>query len=61
MSTDKQEEGMDKLGVDETTGRSQEQLEKMAAHGCPECGEKLTKHGSVLLCPTHGSAPFEQE
>lgn len=54
------EEEMSKFGVDETTGHDQEDLEKMAAQGCPECGEKLTKHGSVLICPTHGSAPFEK-
>ena len=60
MNQDDKQEGMDKFAVDETSGRSQEQLEKMAAQGCPECGEKLTKHGSVLLCPIHGSAPFEQ-
>jgi nucleoid DNA-binding protein len=50
---------MDKLGVDTSTGRDDEQLEKEAAEGCPECGSELTKHGSVLLCPVHGSAPFE--
>jgi len=59
MTDKNQEEGMSKFGVDETTGHDQEQLEKMAAQGCPECGSKLTKHGSVLLCPKHGSAPFE--
>lgn len=52
-------EMMEKYGVDETTGHSSEQLEKMAAEGCPECGSKLTKHGSVMICPVHGSAPFE--
>jgi hypothetical protein len=61
MSSKNHEEGMTKFGVDETTGVNQEKLEKAAAEGCPECGEKLTKHGSVLLCPKHGSAPFEKE
>lgn len=51
------EPDMEKYAVDE--GVNQEKLEKVAAKGCPECGAGLTKHGSVLLCPTHGSAPFE--
>ena len=55
----KEEEGMSKFGVDETSNVDQERLEKMAASGCPECGSKVTKHGNTLLCPNHGSAPFE--
>lgn len=51
---------MSKFGVDETSDHNQEDLEKMAAQGCPDCGSKVTKHGSVLICPTHGSAPFEK-
>jgi nucleoid DNA-binding protein len=55
-----EEEGMDKYGVDEGAP-NQEQLEKRAAQGCPEdgCGKKPTRHGSILICPTHGSEPFE--
>lgn len=50
---------MEKFGVDE--GVDQETLEKKASNGCPECGRKdLTKHGSLLFCPVHGSEPFEQ-
>jgi hypothetical protein len=49
------EEAMDKFGVDE----SGTDLEKKAAEGCPECGQKPTKHGNILMCPTHGSEPFE--
>jgi uncharacterized Zn finger protein (UPF0148 family) len=49
---------MEKYGVDE--GIDQEKLEKSAAEGCPMCGAKLQKHGSTLICPTHGSEPFEQ-
>ena len=48
---------MNKYGVDE--GVDQESLEKKAAEGCPHCGSKLEKHGQVLLCPKHGSEPFE--
>ena len=50
---------MEKYGVDETTGMDQEQLEKRAAKGCPECGKELIKHGSVLQCPHCGTKPFE--
>jgi uncharacterized Zn finger protein (UPF0148 family) len=57
--SNQEDEGMSKYGVDETSGRDQRELEKLAAKGCPECGKQLTKHGSILLCPTHGSAPFE--
>jgi hypothetical protein len=53
------EEGMDKYGVDQTSGLDPEQQEKQAAKGCPECGASLTKHGHILICPTHGSEPFE--
>ena len=49
---------MDKYGVDE--GSDQENLEKHAAQGCPECGKKLERHGKLLFCPAHGSGPFEQ-
>lgn len=59
LDREHQESSMEKYGVDETTGHDPEQLEKLAAKGCPECGSALTKHGSVLICPTHGSAPFE--
>ncbi|MFA5435834.1 MAG: hypothetical protein WC372_07350 [Candidatus Neomarinimicrobiota bacterium] len=53
------DEGMNKYGVDETSGLDQQELEKRAAKGCPECGRPLIKSGSVLLCPEHGSEPFE--
>jgi hypothetical protein len=51
-------EDMEKLGVDE--GTDQEELEKQAAAGCPECGQTPIKHGKVLACPTHGTEPFEK-
>lgn len=50
-----QDEGMDKYGVDET-GKG---LNKEAAKNCPECGAALEKHGSVVVCPKHGTEPFE--
>lgn len=49
---------MEKYSVDESMG-DQEQLEKKASEGCPECGKELKKYGSVLICPVHGSEPFE--
>jgi len=55
------EEAMEKYGVDETATVNQEQLEKQAAKGCPECGSGLTKHGSVLKCDKCGTEPFERQ
>lgn len=52
-------EHMDKYAVDTGAG-DQEKLEKQAAAGCPECGQKLEKQGKVLACPTHGTEPFEK-
>lgn len=52
-------EGMSKFGVDESI-QDQEALEKFASKGCPECGRAITKHGSVLACPEHGTEPFER-
>ena len=48
---------MDKYAVVEEV--DQEKLEKQAAAGCPECGKTPERHGNVLVCPTHGSEPFE--
>lgn len=53
------ESPMEKYGVDESV--NQEQLEKKASEGCPECGRKPAIHGNVLICPEHGSKPFESE
>jgi nucleoid DNA-binding protein len=53
---DAQEEAdMNKYGVDEQGAAD----EKKASEGCPECGAKAERHGSVLACPTHGTEPFE--
>ena len=54
MNENKDEE-LTKLGVDETS----KDLNKEAAESCPECGAKLEKHGSVVVCPKHGTEPFE--
>jgi nucleoid DNA-binding protein len=50
------EEVMEKYGVDESADKD---LEKQAAEGCPVCGKKPERHGKVLMCPQHGSEPFE--
>ncbi len=50
---------MEKYGVDE--GVEQDVLEKAASQGCPECGAKCEKHGNTLVCPNHGTAPFEKK
>jgi RNA polymerase subunit RPABC4/transcription elongation factor Spt4 len=49
---------MNKYGVDETKGPD---LEKQATQGCPVCGKTPERHGNVLMCPVHGSEPFETE
>lgn len=51
-------EEMEKYGVDEGMS-DQEALEKKAAQGCPKCGRKPVVHGKTLMCPEHGSEPFE--
>jgi len=48
---------MEKYGVDEGVS---EKFEKAAASGCPVCGAKPIRHGYTLLCPVHGSEPFEK-
>lgn len=59
MTTSNEEEGMDKFAVDQTAGLDQGEQEKRAEKGCPLCGKIPTNSGGVLLCPTHGSEPFE--
>ena len=53
---------MDKYGVAED-----EDLKKTASEdevkkeSCPDCGKKVEKHGSVSICPKHGTEPFEKK
>ena len=54
-----EETTMDKFGVDEHQD-DQEELEKRASKGCPICGRPVEVHGKVLLCPVHGTEPFEE-
>jgi len=53
-----QDQDMEKYGVDEGV-EDQEALEKKAAAGCPICGKKPARQGTILLCPDHGTEPFE--
>jgi hypothetical protein len=48
---------MEKYGVNQTKDKSVKQA--TSEKTCPVCGSTLVVHGSVLLCRTHGSAPFE--
>jgi hypothetical protein len=50
---------MEKLGVDE--GVNQQDLEKAASEGCPQCGAKVERHGQILTCPNCGTEPFEKK
>lgn len=53
------EEIMEKYGVD--TSVDTDKLEKAASEGCPECGEKVERSGSVVRCRRCGTAPFEEK
>ena len=61
MSAEQNEEKeeMNKYAVDQTAGLTPDEQEKRASQGCPVCGKKPTNEGGVLICPTHGSEPFE--
>ena len=51
------DEKMEKLGVQEDV--DQESLEKKASDDCPVCGKTPVRQGHILLCPVHGSEPWE--
>jgi len=50
---------MKKYGVDETPTTGQKTAAVLSK--CPVCGKPLIKEGKVLLCPKHGSEPFESK
>jgi uncharacterized Zn finger protein (UPF0148 family) len=50
---------MEKYGVDESLG--DKKTAEMSLDVCPVCGARLHKHGQVVLCPIHGSKPFEYD
>ena len=33
---------------------------KTAGKGCPLCGRDVVKDNNILLCPVHGSKPWEK-
>jgi len=51
---------MEKYGVDENAKPGEKQAGFRIKH-CPWCGTLCTAHGVVVLCPTHGSKPFERD
>lgn len=53
------DDSMEKYGVDESPKEGEKQAETKKPNVCPLCGAKLLIHGNVVLCPTHGSKPFE--
>jgi hypothetical protein len=58
MSNDSNnDEGMTKYAVEEERSGG-----KTASKGvtCPLCGTPAEVYGRVVLCPKHGSAPFER-
>lgn len=48
---------MEKYGVDESLDGVK--IAETTLDVCPVCGARLKKHGQVVLCPIHGSKPFE--
>lgn len=51
-------EMMSKYAVDEDPRHTKTAAGEV---GCPICGKTCERHGSVLLCPTHGSKGFERD
>lgn len=51
---------MKKYGVD-TDASSQKKASDNTTYLCPKCGKKAKKEGLVVLCPEHGSEPFEEK
>lgn len=52
---------IEKYGVDESSNQDPKKMEKAASEGCPKCGQKVQRHGNVILCPSCGSEPFEKD
>lgn len=48
---------MEKYAVEEPIDH--DAMEKAAAAGCPICGRTPVRHGNTLMCPVHGTEPFE--
>ena len=50
---------MEKYGVEEKPADGSKTASEDSK--CPECDKPVEKHGSVTLCPDHGSEPFEKK
>jgi hypothetical protein len=55
------EEEMTKLGVDEDKDLQKEATTSKDGALCPTCQRKVEQHGTVSVCPVHGTEPFEGE
>ena len=55
------DEGMEKHGNVKT--ELPDGLEKSASGKplCPDCGAECEQHGTVTICPNHGTKPFEKK
>ena len=51
---------MEKYGVEENAKPGEKQASVRVTH-CPWCGSQCKVHGVTVLCPTHGSKPFERD
>jgi hypothetical protein len=49
---------MKKYGVDESPTHKEASDDSSL---CPKCSKPVKTHGKVLLCPDHGSKPFESD
>ncbi len=54
------EDGMSKYAVDEGGTKLEKFANEKGEATCPDCQRKATTHGATLICPVHGSEPFER-
>lgn len=52
---------MEKYGVETHLPGEKQASAQDTPKKCPLCGSLLVKHGQVVLCPKHGSEPFEHD
>lgn len=55
-----EDEGMSKYAVDEGNPALEKFANPQGQAACPTCGAIASRHGRTLVCPVHGSEPFEQ-
>lgn len=51
---------MEKYGVETPHEKTAEEFD-IEGRTCPQCGREVHVHGSVLVCPVHGTKPFEHK